>query len=1010
MEKIRLALVFILVISLVFPVNTGFSEGQYYVYDKYGYDTTLITEYCVEYTTDIFYNSNGEQTGSSTYCIKYEPYAEPFYVYRKTSFIESVVALDGSYSSSGYTNGFWYERRGIYKLPQMEIITPVNQMVITEQSIIPILKVSGTSGSTLSVKYYIDSETTPRGTRLITNAETPQVVTFDSLDIRGLSEGVHTLMFSAGDELKTIEELTSIVIDRSNPTIDSINSSATESQITLTGSAHDALSGLHSSPYNFTIGSVSSGWTSENTFSRTGLTPNTDYTVKIEAKDAVGHVASQTQSVYTRAEKPSLSISATTENSFRLSLSDHNPAGTQYLIQAGAQYVNSSGIITSTPEWMSPANKSITVSGLTAGTSYPLQVKARNTQGVETASSSFIATTLPLPPSNVIDQLSQQWIKLSWPAVAGATGYDVEADGIVKNNGLNTSYTHSGLTANTQHTYRVRVRNAGGIGAWSAWLTKQTLPDPPPVPGNLKVNGRSQTSLSLSWDLVPRATKYEVEANGSIIYNGNHNSFESTGLEAKTNYRLRVRASNTGGASEWSPVLQQATLPNPPQMPKGISPSLSIHSVELNWPVVEEATGYEVEADGLIIENESKTSFVHKDLEAVSNHTYRIRAKNEGGKSPWSEPLRVVTHPEKPMMPTNIMMSSDASTITTSWYVVPYAASYDVEMDGTSVVNVEGSSFVHEKLTSSEKHSYRIRAKNISGDSEWSKPVVMSTLPPEAMSTSLTNIVAVVTNKSILLSWDAVDVDARYDIEVDGKLLDNGQDTLYQHSGLNPEEYHTYKIRAKNANGPGDWVAVLALSTLPNLPDAPDGIQANADQKSIELHWGKVEGATEYELEIDGQPVDIGNRTTYLHEGLSSGTSHTYRVRAKNATGVTAWSPALQKSTKSPDYVIRTRKNEVFDLSLFASHVQDFSEMTFVVTYDPNQMELVDLYDFTPKTDLQESGLIPGSNLTVTYTPGKITFKVDQNIVPGTSWTGELTTVLFRGKVNGDVTLHVTVE
>ncbi|THF72123.1 hypothetical protein E6C55_33455 [Cohnella fermenti] len=86
-------------------------------------------------------------------------------------------------------------------------------------------------------------------------------------------------------------------------------------------------------------------------------------------------------------------------------------------------------------------------------------------------------------------------------------------------------------------------------------------------------------------------------------------------------------------------------------------------------------------------------------------------------------------------------------------------------------------------------------------------------------------------------------------------------------------------------------------------------------------------------------------------------------------------------------------------LSILASNVQDFSELEFVVTYDPSRMEVADLYDFTPQADVMAAGTIPGSNLEVTYQPGKIIFRKKMNIVPGTSWSGEVTTIVFRASV-----------
>ncbi|MNC03079.1 Fibronectin type III domain protein [compost metagenome] len=539
-------------------------------------------------------------------------------------------------------------------------------------------------------------------------------------------------------------------------------------------------------------------------------------------------------------------------------------------------------------------------------------------------------------------------------------------------------------------------------------MTKLTLPDPPAIPGHFTA-APSQRQISLSWDLIPKATKYELEADGAVIDNGNSNTYVHPNLQPLTAHAYRVRASNPGGTSEWSAVLQQQTWPDPPSTPTSLSAVASIHSVDLVWDLMDGATGYEIEVDGLIVENQGVTTYIHKDLDAVSGHTYRVRAKNIGGKSSWSAPLDITTHPEIPAVPANIMTTSDQTAVTLSWYAVPYADRYELEIDGKPEKTLTENSFFHDGLDPDSKHTYRIRASNISGAGEWSKPVTMTTMPEGTDAMALTNMAAVVTNKSIILSWDTVSENARYDIEVDGKLLDNGADTIYNHTGLAPEEFHVYKILVKQGTEAGGWVAVLALSTLPNLPDAPGKMEGYAKDSSIELRWKKMDGATGYQLEIDGKTMDIADGTSYLHQGLESGTAHTYRIRATNVTGVTAWSPALQKSTTTPDYNLTVNKDGEYSFSLLGANVQDFSELHFTVTYDPNQLELVDLYEYTPARDLT-SGAVPGSNLSAMVTSGKITLTINQNVVPGTSWSGEMTTLLFRSKINGTATIHVTAD
>ncbi len=897
----------------------------------------------------------------------------------------------------------------IQQIPTMEVVSPYSGQLVSENSIIPMVRASDPDSDWLTFRYYIDGETSPRDEKSVGNSATAQTVSFNSLNMSAITEGSHSIRFTVSDSSATVQDAVSIFVDKSAPTIGNVNMTSSDSQITVSGSATDSAAGLEGSPYRYTIGGQTSGWTVLPFFTVSGLTPNAPYNAKFEARDKAGHISVTEQTVYTKAQVPGITAQAIGETSLQLSLSAQNASGTQYLIQSGSSYVSSDGRLVSSPVWISPSAKKVTLTGLSSNTGYTFRAKARNSAGVETDyGSAASGTTLAVSPSNIVLSASQQWIKLTWPATPGAAGYDVETDGAVNDNGMSTTYQHNGLSPNTQHSYRVRVRNAGGAGSWSEYLTKLTLPDPPAIPGHIAA-APSQRQVTLSWDLVPKATKYEVEADGIVIDNGSSNSYIYPNLQPLTDHTYRIRASNAGGTSEWSPVIQQQTWPDPPSTPSSLSATISIHTVDLKWDQMDGATGYEIEVDGMILENKDATTYLHKDLDALSGHTYRVRAKNIGGKSAWSAPLDVTTHPEIPAIPTNIMTTFDQTTITLSWYAVPYAESYEVEIDGKTVQPMTENAYFNDGLEPDTKHTYRIRATNISGAGEWSKPVTMTTMPEGTDTMSLTNMAAVVTNKSIILSWDTVSENARYDIEVDGKLLDNGADTIYNHTGLGPDEFHIYKIRVKQGTETGGWIAVLALSTLPNLPDAPGKMDGYAKDSSIELHWQKIEGATGYQLEIDGKTVNIAGGTSYIHQDLDNGTAHTYRIRATNVTGVTAWSPALQKSTTSPDYTLAVNKDGEYSFSLLGANVQDFSELHFTVTYDPNQLELVDLYDYTPGRDLA-NGAIPGSNLSANVAGGKITLTINQNVVPGTSWSGEITTLLFKSKINGIANIHVTAD
>ena len=71
--------------------------------------------------------------------------------------------------------------------------------------------------------------------------------------------------------------------------------------------------------------------------------------------------------------------------------------------------------------------------------------------------------------------------------------------------------------------------------------------------------------------------------------------------------------------------------------------SLTPTSIQLNWTAVDGATSYELKADGVINSVGTETSFLDKNLDYHSAHTYQIRSRNAEGYSEWSNELQVTT-------------------------------------------------------------------------------------------------------------------------------------------------------------------------------------------------------------------------------------------------------------------------------------------------------------------------------------------------------------------------------
>ncbi len=950
-----------------------------------------------------------EDTGnmSGWNCLSMTEFYVPTGKTRRTAnkLVESnIAAPDGTYPNNGiHTDGSWYVKKSINS-------PSANETLSKGKGCTPSITVSDPDGDTLTCKYYIDL--VEKESKKISNTATAQIVNFNTLDVSTLSDGKHTFKFEVSDgKADPITMSVDVIVDNSPPTIGTINVTSDATTINITGSATDTVSDAASIQYRYTIGSTTSDWINDPSYSISSLSPNTEYYVKFEARDKVGNVSYIEKNVRTKAQSPQITISNNRENTLDLSINDSNPATTQYQILAGSRYVSASGNLVSSPEWITVPGKKITVTGLTPNSQYMFSIKAINRAGVETTVTQKAGTTLALSQEINIDMKGITSITLNWEAVNGATGYDIEVDGRVLSNGIATKYTHSGLQAETSHTYKLRVINAGGTGPWSDVVQATTLPNPPETPG-ITGTSTTQSAITINWDAVAKATGYEIEADGKIIDTGINTTYTDDGLEPDTSHKYRVRSKNAGGSSEWSVYTEINTLLNPPEIPENLTGKPTMKNITLTWEAAERAEGYELEIDGKRIEVKANT-YIHEGLTTNTSYKYRIRAYNKGGKSPWSEPVTVTTWPDIPATPTNIMATAEQNSVTLTWYSSPYSESYDIQIDEKNTVNVKGTSYTNENLNPGTNHSYKIRAVNISGIGQWSRPVGISTLPMEDASTTtgsaiVANVAAVVTNKTITIAWQAVEANAQYDIEVDGVIIYNGKETVYNHTGLKAETPHTYRVRTKNADGSGQWCAVLTLSTLPDLPDAPKDFKVTVYDTHIQLSWTKIEGIN-YEVEVNGKTVDVGQVSSYIDENLTPGTAHTYRVRGKNITGVTVWSDSITKSTTSPAYEVNCTQGEEFDFSLLAANVQDFGEITFVVTYNPDELEFVDLCEFTAEKDVA-TGIIAGTNITVTVTKGRIEFKVNESITPGTTWSGEISTIVFRTKTDEKASINYSIE
>ena len=357
---------------------------------------------------------------------------------------------------------------------------------------------------------------------------------------------------------------------------------------------------------------------------------------------------------------------------------------------------------------------SYTISGLRDGTSYEVQVRARNNAGWSAWSQPASASTdraalAPDAPSGVSASGGDGTVTVSWqvPSDNGAAiteqqvrwtprgmTWDTPAASV---SASATSYTISGLRNGTDYEVQVRARNSVGWGPWSAAAGATTqaqaraqVPDGPAgvsASGSVRQvsvswqrpagNGAAITEQQVRWNLGQEWTTRSVNASAT--------SYTITGLRNSGHYEVQVRARNSVGWGAWSPSAWATTTPLPSQ-PAAMSLTRGVRQVSVTWQVPsgngaaiteQQVRWIQHNTPGASWSSQSvsptATSYTIRGLHDLEAYEVEVLARNSAG---WGRPTSrgvVWTLPKPyfppPDKPTGMSLSGGDGSVTVSWQV-----------------------------------------------------------------------------------------------------------------------------------------------------------------------------------------------------------------------------------------------------------------------------------------------------------------------------------------------------
>ena len=422
-------------------------------------------------------------------------------------------------------------------------------------------------------------------------------------------------------------------------------------------------------------------------FNDTGLAPSTTYRYRVRATDQAGNlgsyspIAAATTPASSDTTPPSAptGLSAAAVSTTRIDL--NWAASTDNVSVSGYRVERCQGAgCTNFAEVATPTATAYSDTGLSPSTTYRYQVRAVDPSGNLGGYSAIAAATTPAaadttPPSAPTGlsatAVSTTRIDLNWAASTdnvGVSGYRVErCQGTNCTNfaqvgtPTTTSYSNTGLQANTNYRFRVRaVDAAGNLSAYSAIVTRRTLaPDTtrPTAPTGLAATAVSPTQVSLGWTASTDnvgVSGYRVErcqgascTNFAQVATPTATAHSDTGLSPSTVYRYRVRAVDAAGNLSTYSSIAAATTPaildtSPPSAPAGLTATAAGSSqVDLNWAASTDnvsVSGYRVErcqgagcTNFAEVATPTATAYSDTGLSPSTTYRYQVRAVDPSG-------------------------------------------------------------------------------------------------------------------------------------------------------------------------------------------------------------------------------------------------------------------------------------------------------------------------------------------------------------------------------------------
>jgi hypothetical protein len=565
-----------------------------------------------------------------------------------------------------------------------------------------------------------------------------------------------------------------------------------------------------------------------------------------------------------------------------------------------------------------------------------------------------VAPALQNPADNAV--LQNVNLPLSWLAAPAAESYRIQVStdadfspAVVDDSGITQLYWNVGpLKNNTLYHWRVRAKNADGVGAWTVARAFTTLPAAPgavtlATPANAAAN--MAVKPTLKWRTNHEADSYTLQVSAKSDFSTTVLSSGllidtayafATALDNGTTYYWRVLARNAAGPGPYSAVWNFSTLPEAPAVPAVIAPANDAAQLPLpiafSWHKSNRAATYGLQISTvtdfhtLVLDttrNDTTCSFAK--LNYATTYYWRVRASNAGGNSAYTAVYSFSTL-EKPAVPAlaspgDFSLDLPNTGAKLVWHKSARGALYHVQVSAKADFSTLAANDSGADTTATlgalaySAYFWRVEAKNAAGTSGFTAVWHFTTQPPAPASApvliSPANA-ATGLGLSPALLWHKAAAATLYRIQVSttsnfSALVDHDStktDTTISVGPLQNEQTYFWRVQAVNAGGEGDYSEVRSFTTKAGAVGAVNLVSPSDNAADLArnptLVWKTASAASNYRVQISAtadfaaRVLDDSNVTDTTEDAgpLENGKTYYWRVRAQNSAGAGDYSAA----------------------------------------------------------------------------------------------------------------------